>query len=493
MKGSRSPFERNQLLFEVILCVAVFLLFFFSENDTLSGDETTYLSWAKVNNLWTSVGRVGKEPFPIWISKPFLHVWGFNVQVGRAISSFLGVLTLFLFLRIGRRYDVPWYFSVFILLSCPYFVFYSRMFMYEIYLVFFFTLFFYSLSCFERDESRAKKVLIISCFFGCLTKASFFIALIILPFYLVMAQGQSLKRTIDEVVRGSSYRRRILVPIEHAFLGYLLAILFLATSGHVQRYFELRNRFAVDTITVLKRIFSLNTYSLRVLLIDIGPGVLVGLVLVFALLVFKKRIFAALVFCLQVLVCYIVTAHYPRWIWARYMIPCFPLFVFLMYWGIGQIQRSDPSLRKVLIGLVLLLQIIPFYRTSLPMLFDLRQVFWTRDEVEQHLNGEVTGTLGALTLIKKVEEVGTDYRLEIQCFDSGGSKFPRYFCKYLKMAYPSFFEQEKPLREITYFKAANGEGDFAEERVLIKFDQKIKSSQNAGHLYLIEGFLHGDT
>jgi hypothetical protein len=306
----------------------------------------------------------------------------------------MGTFGAFLTFVLARKKKIPLLFAVSCLLSSAFFIFYSRMYMYEIHVVW--TVLFLCLGVvltFEKAYHLGFGVIFLGAWAGTMTKLSFNGILLCLPVLLFLEWenlfplvGFRLKKSISSKGWKLLFFR-LWRGVGLAGFGASLTFALVVIVGAFARWQKFRNwvsRPASEAFGFLNLV-RIETTFWETLWIDIGPGIFVGLVACLIFLAWRKRFFAVLGFVAAFVILYVISTKFPRWVWPRYLVGFYPLLLFSLFSGLAKIDSL--KIKNAIMALVMLLQLVPFVRTTWPLMTDVYMVHWTEHETFQHIPG----------------------------------------------------------------------------------------------------------
>jgi len=473
------PVISKQILFLIsVFYVLTVGLFFIFENPSVNVDELFYLSQTWGTNPFVITVTEGKPPLPLWFSWPFMRAFGFDIEISRIAPVLMsGVITV-LFVILSRILRFPVWVSFLALLSTPYFVFYARSFMYEIYIFWIVTL--QLLAILIISNSKRLKIdpkygyhLTIFCgFCGLLTKNNYLVFIATLPFLTLLSDrffapdGQSLHRAAKVTFC--------------SFLGVFLGLASMALFGVLPNFLKF-GKWASEGEGLEFSALGVNLIrALEFIWIDIGPGVITAFLVCLLWALAKRKWVETLLAVATVAILFLGCTVPTRVIMARYLVLLFPVMLFLVMAVMS--QMSSQRTRAFVITVLLIGQAWTFYRTSLPLMGNFQAVHWTKDELDQHVNRYGPGFGGYFPVLKVIQELGKRYRIKLECARGTVA----ILCDYWPAMYSHLFTSDKPLKKLTYWRTQTKDFEPSDPRVLFFKDQNIRSFKRGSYIYLLD-------
>jgi hypothetical protein len=472
-------FLKNRKLEAPLFSLIVIFLLIFFKNNTLHCDEVTYTLW----NSWgflSCLAIEGKEPLPLAYMGIIFNVFGYSIYIARiAIAVIGGIFAGFVF-YIFRKINVNILFPVILLFGSAYFVFYSRIYMIEIFLITIGIIYLYGIVIYRKNIALGLIWIYICSLAGSLTKASFILLVVLFPLFYVIYFLSDKK--LKFVFTPKKNLIRFILANAASIAGYYTCHLCIFILGDYGKYVQSKYEYSKSCAEILKSIinFDINSYNyaFKALMTDIGFGVIIGYLLLLIYLLYKRKALFVLMNFIGFSLTFVIIANAIKIIFARYYILTYPVLIFCMYAGLSLIK--DRRLLYAFVVITVVLQVPVFVRTTLPLLINSKNLHWTRDEILQHHTG--VGTFGILPIYDKILELGKNNKVDIEF----QGPYSEYFELYLKNFHKSIFENKnKRIVKLKYIKANKEMMAPDNQRVLIFVDQRVNGIKSAGFLYLL--------
>lgn len=472
-------FLKNRKLEALLFSLIVIFLLIFFKNNTLHCDEVTYMLW----NSWgylSSLTIEGKEPLPIVYMGIILNIFGYSIHIARiAIAIIGGVFAGFVY-YIFRKINVNILFPVVLLFGSAYFVFYSRIYMIEIFLITIGIIYLYGIVIYRKNIALGFVWIYFCSLTGALTKASFLLLVALFPlFYVIYFLNYKKLKFVFTPKR--NLIRFILANIA-SVAGYYTCHLFIFIVGDYSKYIESKYEYSKSYIEILKSIINFDAnsynYTFNVLMTDIGFGVIIAYFLLLIYLLYRKKVLFVLINLIGFSLTFVIIANAIKTIFARYYILTYPVLIFCIFAAVSLIKNRRLLYTFAIITVVLQMPVL--VRTTIPLLINSKNLHWTRDEILQHYTR--VGTFGILPIHDKILELGKDNKIDIE-FEG---PYSEYFELYLRKFHKYIFEnRNKTIIKLKYIKANKEMMAPDDQRVLVFVDQRIKGIKRPGYLYLL--------
>lgn len=472
-------FLKNKKLEAFLFSLAVTFLLIFFKNNTLHCDEVTYMLW----NSWgylSSLAAEGKEPLPLAYMGIILNIFGYSIYVARIAIAIIGGIFAGFVYYIFRKINVNLLLPVILLFGSAFFVFYSRMYMIEIFLITVSIFYLYGIIIYRKNPVIGLVWIYICSLAGALTKASFLLIVALFPlFYVIYFLNHKNLKSIFTPKR--NLIRFILANIA-SVAGYYTCHLLIYFVGYYDKYVESKYEYSKSYTEILKSIinFDINSYNytLKALMTDIGFGIIIVYFLLMIYLFYRRKVLFVLLNLIGFSLTFIIVTNVIKTTFARYYILAYPVLIFCIYVGLSLIKNRRLLYTFTIITVVL--QVPVLVRTTIPLLINSKNLHWTRDEILQHHTQ--FGTFGILSIHDKILELGKNNKIDIEF----QGPYSEYFELYLKNFHESIFENKnRSIIKLKYIKAKREMMAPDDKRVLLFVDQRVKGSEAAGFLYLL--------
>jgi hypothetical protein len=472
-------FLKNRKLEALLFSLIVIFILIFFKNNTLHCDEVTYMLW----NSWGYLSCLdieGKEPLPLAYMGIIFNIFGYSIYIARIAVAVVGGIFAGFVYYIFRKININILFPVILLFGAAYFVFYSRIYMIEIFLITIGVIYLYGIVIYRKNSALGLVWIYICSLAGSLTKASFLLLVVLFPlFYVIYFLSE---KRLKSIFTPKKDIIRFILANAASVAGYCTCHLLIYFAGYYDKYIESKYEYSKSFTEILKSIinFDLNSYTktFRFLMTDIGFGVIIGYGLLLIYLLYKRKVLFVLMNFIGFSLTFIIIINAVKIVFARYFILTYPVLIFCMYAGLSLIRNR--KLLYMFTVITVVLQVPALVRTTIPLLINSKNLHWTRDEILQHHTG--VGTFGILPIYDKILELGKNNKVDIEF----QGLYSEYFELYLKIFHKSIFENKnKSIVKLRYIKANRLMMVPDDQRVLIFVDQRVKGIKSRGFLYLL--------